>query len=255
MTREQEIIQYRKKLQPWNDYPLKTKQPLTFYQMDERIKFLNSFQTYDAKKDYVILRESKPNENKHLFELIMHRQSNLCYAVANIVFIFRNKTEMTYEQFKKELKVKYKQEITEKRKLMSQNKDVAVYALSDRRIFYIGSTTTVRNLMQNCRELMHCDYVVTSEDSDRHKIYEYATHKYNGHIDVVSDYNLKPLLKKCGSEDINDFYKFSFSYNDYYFKTYYALKSKVDALYLEYPNMMKNCSPYGEIFDFYTCYL
>lgn len=254
MTREQEIIQYRKKLQPWNDYHYtpeydakRQKSLQDIKQREGQIGFLSFTQNYDAEKEYVTLRETKPNESKHLYEFIFYRLNSIDYYESRIMYIFRNRVEMTYEQFKKALKAKYKLEIPDKRKLILKTKDVAYYAISDKKVFYIGATISVKKAMQSCRELMYNDYVVTSEDIIRHKIqYDYTDiHTYNSTI--KSDYHLKPLLKRCGSEDINDFYKFS--YDD---ATYYALKSKVDAFFIEFPNIAQNSYPYKENMEFFT---
>lgn len=206
-----------------------------------RIGFASFAKAYNAEKDYVKVTETNPNADKHMYELIWYKLNDVDYSLSRTVYVFRSSKEMTYAQFKDELKTKYKLEIPDKRKLIAKNTKVAAYAISDKRVFYVGATAQTQNRMQDCMELMNNDYIVKEYD-----YYEYTSvHEYNSGIKEGK--TLKPLLKECGNEDVNAFYKF-----DYDDKTYYALKDKVDRFFVDFPAIAQKCYPYNEQIEFVT---
>lgn len=198
---------------------------------------------YNEKLDYIKITETNPMLDKHMYELVLfctERDTHSMYS--KTVFTFTSYKEMTYEQFKAALKNKYNLVIPGKRKLVAKNTIVAAYNISDKMSFYIGPTIEAQNMRFGCMELANNDYVVKEDDSD----YYMYTRVPEFNSGIKEGKSLKPLLRECGSDNVNDFYKFVYNEN-----TYYALKDKVDKFFVDFPNIARNCYPFKHDYTFF----
>ena len=200
--------------------------------------------SYNEKLDYIKVTETNPMLDKHMYELVLFCTERNTYSMySKTVFTFASYKETTYEQFKAALKDKYNLVIPGKRKLIAKNTIVAAYNISDKLSFYIGQTVETQNTRRRCPELRDYNFII--EDCSEKKEY-YYTDLGTYYNTLGSGHALKPMLRRCGSEDINDFYKLKKDADE----TFYLPKDRVDRFFVDFPNIARNCYPFNQEYTF-----